>query len=170
MSNSVRPHGLQPTRLLHAWDFQARVLEWGAIAFSVSLIGVVLKREHITDEHRYWKGGIYTEGISHEDNTGNLRFHSCHVFLSLTLLIETFGNGSWLCPGFPGSSAVKESAFNAGDPGLIPWLGRSPGEGIGYPLQILAWRIPDCIVHGVTKSWTQLSDFHLHFHSSVRHN
>ena len=92
------------------------------------------------------------------------------MFLSLTLLIETFVNGSWLCPGFPGSSAVKESAFNAGDPGLIPWLGRSPGEGIGYPLQILAWRIPDCIVHGVTKSWTQLSDFHLHFHSSVRHN
>ena len=28
------PHGLQPTRLLRPWDFQARVLEWGAIAFS----------------------------------------------------------------------------------------------------------------------------------------
>ena len=37
--------------------------------------------------------------------------------------------------GFPGSSASKESACNAGDPGLIPWLGSSPGEGIGYPLQ-----------------------------------
>ena len=37
--------------------------------------------------------------------------------------------------GFPGSSAGKESAYNAGDPGLIPGLGRSPGEGIGYPLQ-----------------------------------
>ena len=36
---------------------------------------------------------------------------------------------------FPGSSAGKESAYNAGDPGLIPGLGRSPGEGIGYPLQ-----------------------------------
>ena len=35
----------------------------------------------------------------------------------------------------PGSSAGKESACNAGDPGLIPGLGRSPGEGIGYPLQ-----------------------------------
>ena len=32
-------------------------------------------------------------------------------------------------------SAGKESACNAGDPGLIPGLGRSPGEGIGYPLQ-----------------------------------
>ena len=37
--------------------------------------------------------------------------------------------------GFPGGSAGKQSACNAGDPGLIPGLGRSPGEGIGYPLQ-----------------------------------
>ena len=37
--------------------------------------------------------------------------------------------------GFPGSSAGKESACNAGDPGLIPGSGRSPGEGTGYPLQ-----------------------------------
>ena len=37
--------------------------------------------------------------------------------------------------GFPGSSAGKESACKAGDPGSIPELGRSPGEGLGYPLQ-----------------------------------
>ena len=37
--------------------------------------------------------------------------------------------------GFPGSSVGKESTYNAGDPGLIPELGRSPGEGHGYPLQ-----------------------------------
>ena len=37
--------------------------------------------------------------------------------------------------GFPGSSAGKESAYNAGDPSLIPRSGSSPGEGIGYPLQ-----------------------------------
>ena len=37
--------------------------------------------------------------------------------------------------GSPGSSAGKESAFNAGDPDLIPGLGRSAGEGKGYPLQ-----------------------------------
>ena len=37
--------------------------------------------------------------------------------------------------GFPGSSAGKESTFNAGDPGSIPGSGRSPGEGIGYPLK-----------------------------------
>ena len=37
--------------------------------------------------------------------------------------------------GFPGSSAGKESSCNAGDPGLTPGSGKSPGEGIGYPLQ-----------------------------------
>ena len=37
--------------------------------------------------------------------------------------------------GFPDSSADKESSCNAGDPGSIPGLGRSSGEGIGYPLQ-----------------------------------
>ena len=40
--------------------------------------------------------------------------------------------------GFPGSSAGKESPCNAGDPGSIPGLGRSAGEGIGYPLQYWA--------------------------------
>ena len=49
-------------------------------------------------------------------------------------------NESWVCIlkhlfGFPCSSAGKESAYNVRDPGLIPGSGRSPGEGIGYPLQ-----------------------------------
>ena len=37
--------------------------------------------------------------------------------------------------GFPGGSEVKASASNVGDPGSIPGLGRSPGEGNGHPLQ-----------------------------------
>ena len=57
--------------------------------------------------------------------------------------------------GFPCGSAGKESACNAGDLGLIPGLGRSPGEGKGYPLQYSGLeKSMDCIVHGVTKSWT----------------
>ena len=40
-----------------------------------------------------------------------------------------------LAMGFPGGSVGKESAHNVGDPGLIPGLGRSPGEGNGYPPQ-----------------------------------
>ena len=62
--------------------------------------------------------------------------------------------------GFLGGSDGKESACNAGEPGLIPGLARAPGEGNGYPLQYSclenpmargAWR---ATVHRVTKSWT----------------
>ena len=61
-------------------------------------------------------------------------------------------------------SAGKESACNEDDLGLIPGLGRSLGEGKGYPLQYSGLENSmDCIVHGVTKSQTQLSDFHFHF-------
>ena len=55
----------------------------------------------------------------------------------------------------------KESACNVGDLGLIPGLGRSPGEEKGYPLQYSGLEnFTGCIDHGVTKSQTQLSDFH----------
>ena len=61
----------------------------------------------------------------------------------------------------PGSSAGKESACNAGDLSLIPGLGTSPGEGNSYLLQYSGLENPmKCIVHGVTKSWTGLRDFH----------
>ena len=64
---------------------------------------------------------------------------------------------------FPGGSAGKESACNVGDLGLIPGLGRSPGEGKGCPLQYSGLENSmDCIVPGATKSWAQLSDFHFH--------
>ena len=63
--------------------------------------------------------------------------------------------------GFPCDSAGKESACNMGDLGSIPGLGRSPGEGKGYPLQYSGLENSmDCIVHGITKSQTQLSDLH----------
>ena len=62
---------------------------------------------------------------------------------------------------FPCGSAGKESACNAGDLGSIPGLGRSPGEEKGYPLQYSGLEnFTNCIVHGVAKSWTQLSNFH----------
>ena len=55
--------------------------------------------------------------------------------------------------GFPGSSAGKESACNAGDPSSIPGLGRFPGEGKGYPFQYSGQENSmDCIVHGVAES------------------
>ena len=68
--------------------------------------------------------------------------------------------------GFPCGSAGKESACNAGDLGLIPGLERSPGEGKSYPLQYSGLEnSTDCIVHGVIKSRTQLSDFHSDFYA-----
>ena len=67
--------------------------------------------------------------------------------------------------GFPGGSDGKEfAAYDAGDLGSILGLGRSPGEGVGYPLQYSclenphgsgAWQATD---YGVAKSQTQLSD------------
>ena len=105
---------------------------------------------------------------------------------------------SW---GFTDSSVDKESACNAGDPGLIPGPGRFAGERMGYPyscasfvaqliknlpamwdtwLRCLGWEDTpekgkayplqysglensvDCIVHGLPKSQTRLSDFHFH--------
>ena len=96
--------------------------------------------------------------------------------------------------GFPDTSVDKESAWNAGDPDSIPGSGRSPGEGIGYPLQYswasfvapacnagdLGWRegkgyplqysglenSMDCIVHRVTKSQTR-QRLSLFFYSSI---
>ena len=62
----------------------------------------------------------------------------------------------WLT-GFPGSSAGKESAYSAGDLGLIPGSGRFPGEGNGNPLQYSCLENPmdrgawQATVHGVTR-------------------
>ena len=73
--------------------------------------------------------------------------------------------GAWVQRASLGGSHSKESACNVGDLGSISRLGRSPGEGNGHPLQYSglencmdrgAWR---ATVHGVAKSWTQLSDF-----------
>ena len=84
-------------------------------------------------------------------------FHCCTLFPQIALPY-------FIKPLLPGSED-KASACNAGDPGSIPGLGRSPGEGNGNPLQYSclenptdrgAWR---ATVHGVAKSRTRLSDF-----------
>ena len=76
----------------------------------------------------------------------------------------TIGNRQWITRSFPGDSDGKEPACNAGDLCLIPGLGRSPGEGNGYPLKYSclensmdrgAWWAP---VHGVAKSRTRLNN------------
>ena len=98
-------------------------------------------------------------------------FNKLHEIFNSSLLHRLPVRG--VCPtkcwcsvlrGFPGVSDSKEYACNEGDLGLIPGLGRSPGEENGNPLQYSrlgnlmdrgAWQ---ATVNGVTKSWTQLSD------------
>ena len=66
--------------------------------------------------------------------------------------------------GYPGGSLGKESACNAGELGSVPGLRRSPGEEKGYPCQYYCLENPmgrgawQATVHGVEKSWTQLSN------------
>ena len=78
-----------------------------------------------------------------------------------------FGAASVHAGGFPGSTSGKESACSVRDLGLIPVSGRYPGEGNGNSLQYsslentidrVTWQ---AAVHRVTKSGTQLSDYHL---------
>ena len=76
-----------------------------------------------------------------------------------SVLLVPLSLGPWYqLFGFLCSSGGKESICNAGDVGSIPGLGRSPGEGKGYPLQYSGL---------VTKSQTGLSDFPFHFQPSL---
>ena len=65
----------------------------------------------------------------------------------------------------PGGSDGKASVYDVGDPGSIPGLGRSLGEGNGNPLQYYCLENPmdrgawKAVVHGVAKNWTRLSNF-----------
>ena len=65
--------------------------------------------------------------------------HRCNAYANTKETGMGVGKGT---VGLPCGSDHKESACNARDPGSIPGLGRSLGEGNGYPPSILAWRIP----------------------------
>ena len=91
---------------------------------------------------------------------------SCsHTFIC-TFMLRRGWTGQWFTEnmGFPGGSDNKESACSAGDMGLIPGSGRSPGEGNGYPLQYSCLENPmdrgvwRATVHEVAKSQTWLRD------------
>ena len=88
---------------------------------------------------------------------GNM-LHSSQCFLSS---FSSYFQKIW---GFPNSSVGKESGCNVGHLDSIPGLGRPPGEEKGYPLQYLGLENSmDCIVHGMAKSQTWLSNFYFHF-------
>ena len=104
-------------------------------------------------------GQAVSQANAYKNNQIIAPFLQCHVLLSFCFSLQ-MGLPRWL--------SSKEPTCNAGDPGLIPDLGRSPGEGNSNPLQYSclenpmdrgAWR---SIAHGVTKSWTQLKGLSTH--------
>ena len=92
------------------------------------------------------------------------------LYMSLRLLCRHFSCFIYIHMGFPNGSDGKASAHSAGDPGLIPELGRSPGEGNGNPLQYSclensmdrgAWQ---ATVHGVTHTHTHTHTLHIYIY------
>ena len=98
-----------------------------------------------------------------------LEFQLLHIFPSLCVCSQSLSHVQLFVAPWPiACSEVKASAWNAGDLGLIPGLGRSPGEGHGNPLQYSCLENPMdggawwAAVDGVEKSWTRLRDFTFH--------
>ena len=116
VSDSQQPHGLQPTRLLHPWDFVGKSTGWGCHCLLPYIRLTLL----------YW-GTFLIYPFCWEFFSLYVNFEF-YQMLFLHLLRQIY----W---GFPHSSVCKESTCNAEDPSLIPESGRSTGEGIGYPLQ-----------------------------------
>ena len=136
------PRGLGPARLLSPWDFPGKNTGVGY--------------------HSLLQEIFSTQGSNLPFFTtellGLLLWFSCCYWSSF---IITHFRGT---QGFPGGSYGKDSAYSAGDQGLIPGLGRSPGGGNGNPLHYSCLANPMdrgvwwATVCGVVKSWTQLSD------------
>ena len=99
----------------------------------------------------FWHHNCQRSQVRHQGSEAGWRLWVLDTFVCLQEQIS----------GFPESSVGKETSCSAGDPGLIPGLGRCPGEGKGYSLQYSGLENSmDCIVHGVAQSQTWLSDFH----------
>ena len=87
-----------------------------------------------------------------------LKYKHVYTYTPFTCVMD-FKNYSYT-QGFPGGSDGMKSAYNAGDLGLIPGLGRAPGEGSGNPLQysclenLMDRGVWQATVHRVAKGWT----------------
>ena len=168
MSDSVRPHRQQPTRLPRPWDSPGKNTGVGC-HFLLQCVKVKSESKvaqscpTLSDPMDYSLPGPPSIGVSRQEYWSGvplpsptiswslLRFMSIqsvmlsnHLFLCCPLLLlpSVFPSIrvlpiSWhfSSGGFPGGSDGKESAYNVGDPGSIPGLGRSLGEGNGNPLQ-----------------------------------
>ena len=121
----------------------------------------------IVENGRTWRTTVYvveksqTRLSNWTTTRSSFRTPRGRIFLLFLYLLFKTMLPTLVFLGFPCGSAGKESACSVGDLGLIPRLGRSPGEGKGYPLQYSGLENSmNCIVHGVSKSQTRLSNFH----------
>ena len=80
----------------------------------------------------YIPGGESKKQNKQRKKSETVKANMMQLFVYLNKYFGAHTMGLW---GFPGSSAGKESACNAGDPGSMPRSGRSPGEGMRYPFQ-----------------------------------
>ena len=103
-------------------------------------------------------------------SSDGIKASACTSLCEPCIWYTSGGSHCVICEAFPGGSGSKESSCSVGDPGLIPGLRRSPGEGNGNPLQCSCLENPmdrevwRASVHGAAKNWTQLSNWHFHFH------
>ena len=154
MSDSLRPHGLQPTRLLCPWDFPGKSTGVGCHC--------LLRNLSTTDIQILSKIAVAKKKLCSMNwaitlcNLGNLSFWLFLQILDDPLYYPT--------KGFIGGSVVKSLPAKTGDTDLIPGLGRFSGERKGNPLQYSCLKNPKdrgtwwAIVHGIAKNQTGLSN------------
>ena len=153
------PMGCSPPDSPVPGILQARILEWVATSFSR---GSSQPRDQT--QVSCTAGGFFTNCTTWEAYIVILM--SLYIHSAKIIWDSTMGQA-----GFSGGSDGKESACSAGDLGLIPGLGRSPGEGNGYPHQYSCLEVSMdrgawwATVYGVVKSQTRLSDKHFDFHT-----
>ena len=184
--DSLRLHGLQPARLVCPWRFSRQEYQSGLPCpppgdlpnsgiepRSPTLQADSLPTGPTREAQEYWSGSLsLLQGIflTHESKQG---FLHCRRLLYQLSYQGSPRNSicdkrlSYMCVYQWVSlvaHTVKESACNAGDPSSVPGLGKSSGEGVGYPFQHPclensmdkgAWW---AAVREVAKSWTQSSD------------
>ena len=158
-SDSQQPHGLQPSRLLHPWDF---------IDFCYSVGINSHQGKEVTGTNSTVNVNIITVPFTPPNSLVYLLpcwwCQLWHWLINVNLLIIfTSSGGICVSSMIPGGSDHKESACNVGDLGSIPGLGRSLREGNGNPLQHSCLENPKdegawwATVRGLTKSWTGLT-------------
>ena len=155
----VRAHGLQKQDRKQGQQSCDTAIPRGHIYQDDKTIRLIIMTHlYRTHEHLYHCHGALGGERSHETWATVLESYNRVGPPPLPGLGLTGSLPVSLSSGFPDSSVGKESAYNTEDPSLIPGLGRSPGEGKGYPLQYPSLEnSTDCIVHGVAKSRTRQS-------------